>query len=153
MDNEEENGLKFIRLGYKTDNINLNVFLTLTTGMMTWNLVWSELPQIRGRGGWVTKFNTLRPRQNYPHFGNDNFKCIFMNENVWILHLRFHWSLFLRHELSIFQHWSRRWLGTDQATTHYLNQCCWLVYWHIYESLYLNELTFFGQLTVRSDQG
>ena len=28
--------------------------------------------------------NTLGPRQNYRHFANDIFKCIFLNENVWI---------------------------------------------------------------------
>ena len=30
---------------------------------------------------WV---NTLRPRQNGRHFPDDIFKCIFLNENVWI---------------------------------------------------------------------
>ena len=30
-------------------------------------------------------FNTLRPRQNGRHFPDDMFKCIFANENVWIL--------------------------------------------------------------------
>ena len=29
-------------------------------------------------------FNTLRPRQNGCHFPDDIFKCIFLNENVWI---------------------------------------------------------------------
>ena len=28
--------------------------------------------------------NTLRPRQNCCHFADDIFKCIFVNENVWI---------------------------------------------------------------------
>ena len=28
--------------------------------------------------------NTLRPRQNCRHFADDIFKCIFLNENVWI---------------------------------------------------------------------
>ena len=28
--------------------------------------------------------NTLRPRQNRRHFADDMFKCIFLNENVWI---------------------------------------------------------------------
>ena len=28
--------------------------------------------------------NTLRPRQNGRHFPDDSFKCIFLNENVWI---------------------------------------------------------------------
>ena len=30
---------------------------------------------------WV---NSLRPRQNGRHFADDIFKCIFLNENVWI---------------------------------------------------------------------
>ena len=34
----------------------------------------------------------------------------------------------------------RKWLGADQATSHYLNQW-WFVYWHIYASFGLNELT------------
>ena len=29
-------------------------------------------------------FNTLRPGQNGRHFADDIFKCIFLNENVWI---------------------------------------------------------------------
>ena len=29
--------------------------------------------------------NTLRPRQNRRHFADDIFKCIFLNENAWIL--------------------------------------------------------------------
>ena len=40
-----------------------------------------------------------------------------------IFWLQFHWSLFLRVQLTIFQHWFRWWLGADQATSHYLNQC------------------------------
>ena len=31
------------------------------------------------------EFNTLKPRQNGRHFADDIFKCIFLNENVWIL--------------------------------------------------------------------
>ena len=29
-------------------------------------------------------FNTLRPRQHGHHFPDDIFKCIFVNENVWV---------------------------------------------------------------------
>ena len=29
-------------------------------------------------------FNTLRLRQNWRHFSDDIFKCIFLNKNVWI---------------------------------------------------------------------
>ena len=32
----------------------------------------------------VTTVNTLRPRQNGRHFADDIFKCIFVNEYVWI---------------------------------------------------------------------
>ena len=32
----------------------------------------------------ISDFNTLRPRQNGRHFADDIFKCIFLNENVWI---------------------------------------------------------------------
>ena len=53
--------------------------------------------------------------------------------------LKFHWSLFLRFQSKIFQHWFTYWLGAVQATSHYLNQW-WLVYWCIYTSLGLNEL-------------
>ena len=53
--------------------------------------------------------------------------------------LKFQWSLFLRVQLTIFQHWFRLWLGDVQATSHYLNQW-WLIYRCIYASLGLNKL-------------
>ena len=31
-----------------------------------------------------TSINTLKPRQDGRHFADDIFKCIFLNENVWI---------------------------------------------------------------------
>ena len=34
---------------------------------------------------YQVSFNTLRPRQNGQHFPDVIFKCIFLNENVWIL--------------------------------------------------------------------
>ena len=34
--------------------------------------------------GELTMINTLRPRQNGRYFADDIFKCIFLNENVWI---------------------------------------------------------------------
>ena len=37
-----------------------------------------------GEGEFNT--DTLRPRQNGRHFADDVFKCIFLNDNVWILH-------------------------------------------------------------------
>ena len=47
--------------------------------------------------------NTLKLRRNGRHFAHDIFKCFSLNENVWIL-IKFHWNLFLRVQLTIFQH-------------------------------------------------
>ena len=35
-------------------------------------------------GGHWSPINTLRPRQNGRHFADDIFKCIFLNEGIWI---------------------------------------------------------------------
>ena len=61
--------------------------------------------------------------------------------------LRCHWRLLPRDQLAKFHHWFRKWLGTDQATSHFLNQW-WLIYRCIYESLDLNELTHNGSLFI-----
>ena len=82
------------------------------------------------------------------HWGRDKMAAVsqttFSNAFSWMkmieFRLRFYWSLFPRVQLIIFQHWFRWWLGAGQATSHYLNQW-WLVYWRIYTSLGLNELT------------
>ena len=88
---------------------------------------------------WLKVYiNTLRLRQNCGHFTNNVFKSIFLNENVWISHKI---PMFLRFELTIFQHWFRWWLGTNKATSHYLNQW-WLDCRCIYASLSLHELIF-----------
>ena len=62
------------------------------------------------------------------HLSMDEIAAIsqtFSNTFLWIkkyeYRLKFHWSLFLRVQI-IFQHWFRKWLGADQATSHYLNQ-------------------------------
>ena len=86
----------------------------------------------------MASVKTLRLRQNGRHFPDDIYKCIFLNENIWIS-FKNHWRLFLGVSLTIFQHWLRYWLYTDHVTGHYLNQW-WLVYWRIYESCCLNDL-------------
>ena len=82
------------------------------------------------------------------HWGRDKMAAIsqttLSNGFSWMkmleFRLRFHWSLFLRVQITIIQHCFRWWLGAGQATSHYLNQW-WLVYWRIYASLGLNDLT------------
>ena len=34
---------------------------------------------------WLKSINTLRPRRNGRYFADDVLKCIFLNENMWIL--------------------------------------------------------------------
>ena len=93
--------------------------------------------------------NTLRLRQNVQTtFSRRHFKC-FSWIKMYEFRLRFHWSLFLRIQLNIFQHRFRWWLGADQATSHYLNQW-WLFYWRIYASLGLNELNFRAIIQTKS---
>ena len=60
------------------------------------------------------------------YFTDDIFKWIFLNK-MYEFSLRFHWSLFLSFESTIFHHLFRSWLGAIQATSHYLNQR-WLDY-------------------------
>ena len=67
------------------------------------------------------------------HFADDICKCISWMK-MYEFRLKFHCSLYLRLQSTIFQHWFRRWLGADQATSHCQNQW-WLDYRHIYVSL------------------
>ena len=91
------------------------------------------------------------------HWGQDKMADIFQTTfssafswmKMYIFRLRFHWSFFLRVQLTIFQHWFRWWFGGGQAKRHYLNQC-WLVYWRIYASLDLNDLNNCALTPVRT---
>ena len=62
---------------------------------------------------WPTFDNlTHLPRGNGCHFADDIFRCICVNEKFCFL-IKFHWSLFLRVQLTITQHWFRQWLGAE----------------------------------------
>ena len=73
------------------------------------------------------------------HWGRDKmaviFQTIFSNAFSWMkmfnFRLRFHWIVFPRVQLTIFQHWFRWWLGAVQATSHYLNQWWYSLLTHI----------------------
>ena len=81
------------------------------------------------------------------HWGRDKISAIFPTTISTIFYcmkmnkfrLRFHWNLLPGVQLTIFQHWFRKWHGAGQATSHYLNQW-WLVNWSVYASLGLSEL-------------
>ena len=72
-----------------------------------------------------------RPRQNGRQFADDLFKCIFVNENVWI-------------STKILMNFVPKGpiynIPADQATSRYLNQY-WIDYRRIYASFGLNEFT------------
>ena len=64
------------------------------------------------------------------HSNQDKLAAIFhtINSNTFSLMmmyeicLSFHWSLFLKLEITVFQHWLRKYLDPGQLTSHYLNQ-------------------------------
>ena len=57
----------------------------------------------------------------------DISQTIFSDALSWmdffVFWLKFHWNLFLRVHLKTNQHWFRWWLGAEQVTSHFLNQC------------------------------
>ena len=46
------------------------------------SIIWQTAAKCYHHLSWI--FNTLGPRQNGHHLAEDIFKCIFLNENVWI---------------------------------------------------------------------
>ena len=52
---------------------------------------------------------------------DDNFKCIFLNDNDRIT-IQISLNLFPGVQLTTSQPWFRKWLGTEESTSHYLNQ-------------------------------
>ena len=83
--------------------------------------------------------NTLRPRQDGCLFPDDIFKSIFFNENVQIL-IRTSLTFVPKAPINNIPALDQIMAWRRQATSHYLNQW-WLVYWRIYASLGLNDLT------------
>ena len=79
---------------------------------------------------WSVLYACMRFFSYWTQWGRDKMAAIsqttFSNAFSWTkmyeFLLRFHWSLFLSFELTIFQHKLIYWIGTDQATNHYLNQ-------------------------------
>ena len=63
------------RCRYDIHCIGLVSYQNITFKVNTiWNCIWKKMQLL----------NTLRPKQNNRHFADDIFKCIFLNENVWI---------------------------------------------------------------------
>ena len=51
------------------------------------------------------------------------FSNLFSSMKIFEFRFECHWNLFWRTQLTVSLHWFRWWLGAEQATSHYLNQC------------------------------
>ena len=91
---------------------------------------------------WSITILTHWGRDEMNNISQTTFSNVFSSMKMFEFPLKFHWSLFPRVQLTIFQHWFRKWLGAVQATSHYLNPW-WLVYRRIDASLGLNKLNYF----------
>ena len=81
----------------------------------------------------------LYQKQLLTHRGRDKMAAISQTTysiaflmKMYQVRLRFHWSLFIRIQLRIFQLWFRYSFGTEQATNHYLNQSWHSLLTHIF---------------------
>ena len=92
------------------------------------------------RPSYINDFqlNTFSLWQNCCHFTNNIFKCIFVNENVWIS-LKMSLKFVPKFRINSIPALAQIWIGTNQVTSYYLNQW-WLLFWGTYVSLSLNEL-------------
>ena len=69
----------------KLETIILTCLEHTLASVAHWDNIKGGAPESRQLAYWSRcKLNTLRPRQNRRHFPDDIFKCIFLNENVWI---------------------------------------------------------------------
>ena len=86
--------------------------------------------------------NTLRPGQNGCHLTDDHLKCIFLNENIWILikiSLKFVPKGRINNIPALGQMMAWRLVGVKPSSEPMMD------YWRIYASLSLNELTICKQ--------
>ena len=85
---------------------------------------------IQGGVHLQNQWNRINSVNSYPPEQNGKItisQVIILNAFSWmksfVFWLEFHWILFPRVQLTTNQHWFRQWLGAEQATSHYLNQC------------------------------
>ena len=113
------------------DGEAVRVWMRWRSGVMKiWCLLWIWIPYFHAE--------VFRGIPILTHWGWDIMATIYQTFSnafswikMWKYWLGFHWSLFLKVRLTIFQHWFKYWLDAFQETSHYLNQW-WLVNWHIH---------------------
>ena len=93
--------------------------------------------QWRHDGEWLEEINILRLTQNQRHFANDILKCIFLNENIWILikiSLKFIPRVPIKNMPALVQ--IMAWRRQDEKP---LSEPMIIIYWHINSSFGPNE--------------
>ena len=76
-----------------------------------------------------------------PTISHKIFSGAFSLMKGFVFRLKFHWSLFLRVDLTITQHWFRWWLGARRWHAIILTKADW-IHWRKYAALGGDELTF-----------
>ena len=87
------------------------------------------------------RVSTSRPRWNAQHFADGIFKRIFFNTYVW-MSSKTSPKFVPKGPINNIPALDQMVSCAENATSHCLNQW-WLVYWRIYASLGLNELSYF----------
>ena len=64
--------------------VRYTLIWSLLSGLIHWHRGDPKKVTLTKKQIWKMIINTLRPRQNGRHFADDIFKCIFLNENIWI---------------------------------------------------------------------
>ena len=134
----------FLSIGHMRTNFSeIRVQTKRMNDVISWNVSEHVVYKISEVGYQQAPWGLLT------HWGRDKMAAIsqtmFWNAFSWMkmyeFCLRFLRNVFLRIELTIFQHWFRQWLGAEQATRHCLNQWC-LDNRRTYASRGLNESSF-----------
>ena len=71
---------------YIDTHVSFKIYLAVAFESLFWSenrIQNSHLGEHHDTSKWT--INTLRQKQNRRHFADNTFKCIFLNENVWIL--------------------------------------------------------------------
>ena len=130
----------------ETNDLSPIGFLALRDDQFQRKCSWYQYCKVSLKSTLLKFLPHLTEANEWTQWGRDKMAAIFQrtfsNAFSWMkiykFKLRFHWSLFPRVQLTIFQHWFRWWLVAGQATSHYLNQW-WLVCWRIYVSFSLKS--------------
>ena len=110
--------------------------LVITNGMVynsligrlmesTWGPPWADRTQVGPMmATWTLLSGLLLPAlDKMGAVSQMIFSDAFSWMKSFVFWFKFHWSLFLRDQLAITQHWFRKWLGAVEAPSQYLNQC------------------------------